>query len=204
MLANLELILEIVDNPLCLLLEGSTGIGKTAIVMEAARRLHKPIIRYNMSSTTTIANLFGSSVPTRRGGKTVVSFKEGAFTLAFRTGAWLLLDEMNLAPESVLSSIENAIDMGILVISAESGEEQDSGEERRVVEFQRHPNFRMFCTQNPSSGFYKGRREEQSAAMLSRYAPVTVEKPTDPEFKQIIKETLLRKDAAQGLSLIHI
>ena len=89
---NLHLIMNAVSNPVNLLLEGPTGVGKTAAVMEAARLCGAPLIRFNMSSSTSIATIFGSSFPQLVDGKVSVTFKEGPFTKAFRLGIWLLLD----------------------------------------------------------------------------------------------------------------
>ena len=120
MLKNLSLVMSVVTHPVNLLLQGPTGVGKTAVVTEVARRYGAPLIRFNMSSSTTITNIFGGAIPQEKDGAVVVEFQEGPFTKAFRKGAWLLLDELNLAPENVLSCIENALDTGILFLSTES------------------------------------------------------------------------------------
>ena len=44
-----------------------------------------------------------------------------AFATAFQNGDWLLLDEMNLAQDTVLQCIEQALDSGQLIVNDLSG-----------------------------------------------------------------------------------
>ena len=153
---NLDLVLGVVENPVQLLLEGETGVGKTAVIIEAARRKKVPLIRLNLSSSTTIMSLFGSAFPKKVGETIEVEFNEGYFTKAFRLGAWLLLDEFNLAPDNVLSSIESALDTSTLVLSTDSIDSSEPENDKKYLEIPQHPDFRLFCTQNPNSGLFKG------------------------------------------------
>ena len=189
---TLSRVLEVIDNPVNLLLEGSTGIGKTAIVTEAARILGKRLLRFNLSSSTSISNLFGSAFPSEKNDKIEINFHKGDFTTAYSEGYWLLLDEFNLAPDNVLSCIKDALDNGILVIPTDSAETGKSGEDQKYIQYEKHENFRLFCTQNPSSGFYKGKREEHSGSMLSRFCPIVVPKPNIEEFKNYCPWNVLK------------
>ncbi len=38
-----------------------------------------------------------------------------------------------------------------------------------------HPQFRLFCTQNPNTGMFKGKREKLSASFLDRFCGVVFE-----------------------------
>ena len=207
----MELVKNVVKNPVNLLIEGETGVGKTSIIMEAARQFGAAIIRCNLSSTTSIMTLFGSSFPQNNNKKIEVHFQEGPFTKAFRLGAWLLLDEFNLAPDNVLSAIENALDTSKLMLPTESVESVDSVNEKKYIEIEKHENFRLFCTQNPNTGLFRGKREEHSSSMLSRFSPVIIEGPTDDEIKTIILHHLKNSGLefqycnsyAQKLSMLH-
>ncbi|KAK2975328.1 hypothetical protein RJ640_013841 [Escallonia rubra] len=73
----------------------------------------------------------------------IFSFVEGAFVNALKTGEWILLDEVNLAPPETLQRV-----IGVL--------EEESGSlclaERGDVEYiHRHPNFRIFACMNPAT-----------------------------------------------------
>jgi hypothetical protein len=119
--ANLCRILDVVDNPVPLLLEGATGVGKSATVAEAARLLGKRLVRFNMSSHLTPDDLLGRVVLRRAGtGATgpkglgsqgnMFEYQLQPFAQAYVEGHCLLLDELNLARDDVLQCIEQALD----------------------------------------------------------------------------------------------
>jgi hypothetical protein len=129
-LDNINRVLDVVDNPAPLLLEGPTGVGKSATVTEAARRHGKCLVRFNMSSAITPDDLLGRvmmkaavGTPGNQADQAAVSGDQQQgfvlehqlqpFAAAFAAGDWLLLDELNLAPDDVLQCIEQALDMGV-------------------------------------------------------------------------------------------
>merc|ERR1711974_412434 len=50
----------------------------------------------------------------------------------------------------------------------------------------RHPNFRLFATQNPNCGLFKGKREIHSTALLSRFEKITFNDLTKKECETIL------------------
>ena len=160
--ANVARILEAVHSPIPLLLEGATGVGKSATIQEAARVTGNALVRFNMSSRITIDDLLGKMalVTTPGGGEEDFQFQKQPFTGAYEQGKWLLLDELNLAPDNVLQCIETALDMGKLQLGGLSAFSTEA--------VQMHPNFRLFAAQNPGTGFFKGKREALSATFLDR------------------------------------
>ncbi len=66
----------------------------------------------------------------------------------------------------MLQCIESALDTKQIVVSSH----HDRKEEPRPM----HPNFRLFATQNPASGFFKGKRETLSLSFLDRFNPMQV------------------------------
>ncbi|PKU82584.1 hypothetical protein MA16_Dca017517 [Dendrobium catenatum] len=70
-------------------------------------------------------------------------FVEGAFVSALKSGQWLLLDEVNLAPPETLQRIIGVLDgdLGTLCLA-----------ERGDVDYvERHPDFRLFACMNPAT-----------------------------------------------------
>jgi hypothetical protein len=128
---NLERILDVVDNPQPLLLEGPTGVGKSAIIAEAARQRGARLVRFNMSSRLTIDDLLGRVLlkggvspggsPGAGAAVPRLELQLQPFSEAFVGGHWLLLDELNLAPDDVLQCIEQAIDTGVSRKGQEGG-----------------------------------------------------------------------------------
>ena len=144
---NLTKVLQLTRNNAPILLEGGTGVGKSATIKAAAELTGKKLVRFNMSRTVTIDDLLGQI---KMEGKQSFKFSPQPFTVAFQNGYWLLLDEINLAEEKVLQCIEEAIDTGRLMIQDLSSAEQTG------LCIPMHEGFRLFATQNPNSGFFKG------------------------------------------------
>lgn len=59
--------------------------------------------------------------------------------------------------------------------------------------------FRLFATQNPNAGFFKGRREKLSAALLDRFTPVVFKQLPSVEWQQVVMQHLL----AAGMTDAH-
>ncbi|CAF5228047.1 unnamed protein product, partial [Rotaria magnacalcarata] len=139
--------MEVVNDPVPILLEGSTGVGKSASIMEAAYLCgQRELVRYNMSSRVSIDDLLGkvALVFNEKTESTVFQFVEGPFTKAFANGYWLLLDELNLAQDTVLQAIESALDTCQLTINNTSSSQDP------VIIHRKHNDFRLFATQNPN------------------------------------------------------
>ena len=95
-----------------ILLEGTPGVGKTSLITALAQITGNPITRINLSDQTEISDLFGSDLPTSNGNSGMASFswQDGPFLAALKAGHWILLDELNLATQSVLEGLNAALD----------------------------------------------------------------------------------------------
>jgi MoxR-like ATPase len=170
-----------------LLLQGPAGVGKTATISEASFQSgnSKKLIRVNLSPQTSIEDLIGKMmmIPSPdQGQKESLMFVPYPFTIAFRDGHWLLLDELNLAPDNVLQALESAIDSGILILP-----DMAVGDAFPSRYIKMDPNFRVFATQNPHSGYFKNAREKLSSSFLDRFLPVNFEELPENEWFQIIQ-----------------
>jgi len=109
--ANIQKILRGLQLPgKPLLLEGSPGIGKTSLVEALAARLRQPVTRINLSDQTDVAELFGSDLPVEGGAVGQFAWRNGPFLNALQRGDWILLDELNLASQSVLEGLNAVFD----------------------------------------------------------------------------------------------
>lgn len=85
---NLATVVEAIDSATPLLLQGATGVGKSATIAAAVEFLGKPpdtLVRMNMSSKVTVDDLLGKvMVHTGPNGREEFVFEPMPFTVAFR------------------------------------------------------------------------------------------------------------------------
>ena len=125
------------------------------------------LFKFSLSKETKISDLFGKysgSADSLDG----ITWTDGPFIEAFSSGEGhcLLLDEINLAPISVLQCIEEAIDTGVLSIEITG---------LPLKEYKMKPNFCLIATQNKRTKFYKDKRESAGIKFLSKFQIVNFE-----------------------------
>ena len=156
------------------LLEGSPGVGKSTIVMALADLAGVPLTRINLSDQTELMDLFGSDVPIEGGHAGNFGWQDAPFLRAMQKGEWVLLDEMNLASQTVLEGLNACFDhRGQVYIS-----ELDQT-------FTRHPQFKVFAAQNPH--YQGGGRKGLPASFVNRFTTVYTDAFTDRDLLMICK-----------------
>lgn len=93
-----------------ILLEGSPGVGKTSLVSAIAKASGHCCLRINLSDQTDISDLFGADLPVEDGKGGQFDWRDGPFLRALKAGHWILLDELNLASQSVLEGLNACFD----------------------------------------------------------------------------------------------
>ncbi|KAG6810904.1 hypothetical protein H0H92_009865 [Tricholoma furcatifolium] len=175
--------------PKPILLEGSPGVGKTSLITALANISGHELCRINLSDQTDLIDLFGSDLPVEGGGPGEFAWKDAEFLKALQDGHWVLLDEMNLAPQAVLEGLNAVLDHRGTVYIPELGRS-----------FVRHPNFRIFAAQNPLN--QGGGRKGLPKSFVNRFTKVYVDEltPSDlllvcehlfPEFDQDVLRNMI-------------
>ncbi|USP77584.1 Midasin [Curvularia clavata] len=157
--SNVMRVVRALQLPKPILLEGNPGVGKTTLVTALAKAIGKPLTRLNLSEQTDLMDLFGSDVPVEGGAAGTFAWRDAPFLKAMKSGDWVLLDEMNLASQSVLEGLNAVLDhRGEVYIS-----ELDQT-------FHKHPDFRVFAAQNPHH--QGGGRKGLPASFVNRFTVV--------------------------------
>jgi midasin len=165
---------------------GPPGVGKSSIVKCIAELSGYQLVRINLSEYSELSDLLGSNLPVNTGtdaedalpnlGTPKFCWCDGAFLKAMKNGSWVLLDELNLAPQSVLEGLNSCFDHRQRVYIPEIDQVVD-----------RSPTFRIFCTQNPmSSG---DGRKGLPQSFLSRLTTVYIKPLVDEDLIEIATNT---------------
>uniref|UniRef100_A0A5S6QIN1 Midasin n=1 Tax=Trichuris muris TaxID=70415 RepID=A0A5S6QIN1_TRIMR len=141
-----------------ILLEGSPGVGKSSLVIAIAKAAGYPITRINLSEHTDLNDLFGMDMPVvLDNGRQTFAWKDGPLLSAIKNGHWVLLDEMNLASQTVLEGLNSCFDHRGEIFIPELG---------RLFSVDRMQT-RFFAAQNPTH--QGGSRKALPKSFLSRF-----------------------------------
>jgi midasin len=173
-----------------ILLEGNPGVGKTTLVTALAKAIGKPLTRLNLSEQTDLMDLFGSDVPVEGGAVGTFAWRDAPFLKAMKNGDWVLLDEMNLASQSVLEGLNAVLDhRGEVYIS-----ELDQT-------FHKHQDFRVFAAQNPHH--QGGGRKGLPASFVNRFTVVYADVFRPEDLTLICKKVFPSVDEQEVTKLIR-
>ncbi|XP_062087755.1 midasin isoform X2 [Humulus lupulus] len=169
------------------LLEGSPGVGKTSLIVALGKFHGHKVVRINFSEQTDLMDLLGSDLPVESDDGMKFAWSDGILLQALKEGCWVLLDELNLAPQSVLEGLNAILDHRAEVFIPELG-----------LTFKCPSSFRIFACQNPS---YQGcGRKSLPKSFLNRFTKVYVDELVEEDYDSIcslrfpkIPSSLLKK-----------
>ncbi|KAL0049173.1 hypothetical protein WJX82_008148 [Trebouxia sp. C0006] len=144
------------------LLEGSPGVGKTSLVAALAAAIGQKLVRINLSEQTDMMDLLGADLPVEGGAPGQFAWCDGPLLAAIKAGHWVLLDELNLAGQSVLEGLNAVLDHRAEVFIPELGQT-----------FQCPPSFHLFAAQNPLQE--GGGRKGLPKSFLNRFSRVHIQ-----------------------------
>lgn len=172
--ANAMRIIRAMQGSKPILLEGSPGVGKTSLVTALAKAVGSPLVRINLSEQTDLIDLFGSDAPVDGGNTGEFVWQDAPFLRAMKNGEWVLLDEMNLASQSVLEGLNACLD--------HRGEAYIPELDRS---FPCHPKFKVFAAQNPQ--YQGGGRKGLPKSFVNRFSVVYMDMLKTEDLRLISK-----------------
>ncbi|XP_028858240.1 midasin [Denticeps clupeoides] len=151
------------------LLEGSPGVGKTSLVAALAKASGNTLVRINLSEQTDVTDLFGTDLPVEGGKGGEFAWRDGPLLAALKAGHWVVLDELNLASQSVLEGLNACFDHRAEIYIPELG-----------MTFQvQHEKTKIFGCQNPFT--QGGGRKGLPKSFLNRFTQVYVDQLTSTD-----------------------
>ncbi|KAK8664402.1 hypothetical protein V6N13_084194 [Hibiscus sabdariffa] len=151
------------------LLEGSPGVGKTSLIVALGKFSGHKVVRINLSEQTDMMDLLGSDLPIESDEGMKFAWSDGILLQALKEGCWVLLDELNLAPQSVLEGLNAILDHRAEVFIPELG-----------CTFRCPASFRVFACQNPSS--QGGGRKGLPKSFLNRFTKVYIDELVEEDY----------------------
>lgn len=163
------------DRPI--LLEGDPGAGKTSIITALAKLTGFKLVRINLSEQTDISDLFGSDLPDTdcsEDDNPRFRWHDGPMLTAIKNSEWVLLDEMNLASQSVLEGLNACFDhRGEIFIS----------ELNKTFKIDRSST-RIFACQNPYT--QGSARKGLPQSFLNRFTSIYIESHSPQDLVLIV------------------
>ncbi|XP_016427493.1 midasin-like [Sinocyclocheilus rhinocerous] len=156
-----------------ILLEGSPGVGKTSLVAALAKASGNHLIRINLSEQTDVTDLFGTDLPVEGGKGGEFAWRDGPLLAGLKAGHWIVLDELNLASQSVLEGLNACFDHRAEIYIPELGMRFHVQQEKTKI----------FGCQNPFT--QGGGRKGLPRSFLNRFTQVYVDALTNEDMQFI-------------------
>ncbi|XP_003200751.2 midasin [Danio rerio] len=156
-----------------ILLEGSPGVGKTSLVAALAKASGNHLVRINLSEQTDVTDLFGTDLPVEGGKGGEFAWRDGPLLAGLKAGHWIVLDELNLASQSVLEGLNACFDHRAEIYIPELGMRFHVQQEKTKI----------FGCQNPFT--QGGGRKGLPKSFLNRFTQVYVDALTNEDMQFI-------------------
>lgn len=170
--SNLKTILMALTLEKAIMLEGPPGVGKTSLIQFLAQKVGIKFYRVNLNEQTDMIDLLGSDVPSSN--SSAFSWADGVLIQAMKQGAWILLDELNMATQTVLEGLNSILDHRGSIYLPELDQT-----------IHKHPRFRIFASQNPMS--MGSGRKGLPHSFLTRFTRVWIEELSRESLQDIIR-----------------
>ncbi|CRK19155.1 hypothetical protein BN1723_017759, partial [Verticillium longisporum] len=189
---NLESLAGLLKDRKPILLHGLPGSGKTSVIHEFAKEFgkHPGMVTLHINEQTDAKMLVGLYAADSKPGS--FSWRPGVLTTAVREGRWVLIEDLDRAPNEVISTLLPLIERGQLLIPSR-GETIEASSE-----------FRLFATVRTTKGMH-GRETLPNLLGLRFWQQLSIQIPSEAEFLDIIVGTypVLRRFAPEIMAVFR-
>ena len=162
----------------------SPGVGKTTLVQALAEASNNNVVRINLSDQTDLNELFGNDLPTAsEENEQIFKWHDGPFLLALKKGAWIILDEINLASQSVLEGLNSCFDHRGEIYISELGRSFEVNKTKTKI----------FACQNPFK--QGGGRKGLPKSFLNRFSKVYIDQMNSSDILFILNHSYPKIDS---------
>ena len=144
------------------LLADFTVTHNSSLIQSLAAASSHQLTRIQLSEQTDMMDLLGVDLPVEGEKPGTFRWSDGVFLQAMKAGHWVLLDELNLASQSVLEGLNAVLDHRSEMYIPELNQT-----------FHPPPSFRVFAAQNPMQ--QGGGRRGLPASFLNRFTKVQLD-----------------------------
>ena len=169
---NLQRIIDAFFVGKAILLEGPPGVGKTSLIETLAKKVGIKLYRINLSEQTDLIDLLGSDVPTD--SSSLFKWADGVLLKAMKEGAWLLLDELNMASQTVLEGLNSILDHRGSIYLPELD-----------ITVEKKEGFKIFASQNPMA--MGSGRKGLPHSFLTRFSRIWLQAYTEADLRAIVE-----------------
>ena len=113
-----------------ILLYGPHSAGKSHLISCLARKTGQRLVTLHLTDTTDAKSLLGSYVCTDRPGE--FQFQSGVLTKAAQKGHWLLIEDIDMAPDDLVTVLASILERREILVGGGNGEKVVCADEFRV------------------------------------------------------------------------
>ena len=187
-----ELLMLAINPSITVQLDGPSGMGKSVVVREVARRMYRDAMAINAHPGMDVGQLVGQMFPRATDTGITLQWEDGDLTKAIREGIIFFFEEATRAPQEMMSRLFGLLDQGFGYYNLP---------EAGIRDVPIHDDFWMVLTSNPAGAGYQTARMDP--ALQSRIGAVfQIDEPLADE-RVILSRILAPNNEEVGHNMVE-
>jgi MoxR-like ATPase len=187
-----DLLMLAINPSVTVQLDGPSGMGKSVVVREVARRMYRDAMAINAHPGMDVGQLVGQMFPRATNNGITLQWEDGDLTKAIKEGIIFFFEEATRAPQEMMSRLFGLLDQGFGYYNLP---------EAGIRDVPIHEDFWMVLTSNPAGAGYQTARMDP--ALQSRIGAVfQIDQPLADE-RVILSRILAPTNAEVGHNMVE-